>query len=353
MTLPVDYQPLVLVDTTDLSREEWLAYRRQGLGGSDAAAVLGISPFRTAMDLYYDKRGLPIEDDEGNWVAMEVGNLLEDLVARIFAKKTGLKIYRRKCMFQHPYYHWMLADLDFLVELPDGSTAILECKTTNYNASDKWTYDGKPIVPVYYESQGRHYMAVTNLNRVYFCCLYGNNEDEVIIRHIDRDMDYESELIALEEDFWLNNVQAQVPPPYFEDDGALILESLRRLMGPSSKDAPPVLLTPPQATKVIRYLELRDEKRSLDSASKKLESEMLRLKAQIVADMGTSCTAVYEDVSGIYTVTFNPSYQEKMLKDNLLRLKESHPDIYTEYVSVSESRKFNVKRVEPDRKSVV
>ena len=339
MTLPVDYQPLVLVDTTDLSREEWLAYRRQGLGGSDAAAVLGISPFRTAMDLYYDKRGLPIEDDEGNWVAMEVGNLLEDLVARIFAKKTGLKIYRRKCMFQHPYYHWMLADLDFLVELPDGSTAILECKTTNYNASDKWTYDGKPIVPVYYESQGRHYMAVTNLNRVYFCCLYGNNEDEVIIRHIDRDMDYESELIAL----WLNNVQAQVPPPYFEDDGELILESLRRLMGPSSKDAPPVLLTPPQATKVIRYLELRDEKRSLDSASKKLEAEMLRLKAQIVADMGTSCTAV----SGIYTVTFNPSYQEKMLKDNLLRLKESHPDIYTEYVSVSESRKFNVKRVEP------
>ena len=80
-------------------------------------------------------------------------------------------------------------------------------------------------------------MAVMNLNRVYYCCLYGNNEEEVIIRHIDRDMDYESELISLEEDFWLNNVQAQVPPPYFEDDGELILESLRRLMGPSSKDA--------------------------------------------------------------------------------------------------------------------
>ena len=136
---------------------------------------------------------------------MEVGTLLEDLVARIFAKKTGLKIYRRKCMFQHPAHPWMLADLDFLVEMPDGSTAILECKTTNYNARDKWEYDGKPIVPVYYESQGRHYMAVMNLNRVYYCCLYGNNEEEVIIRHIDRDMDYESELISLEEDFWLNH----------------------------------------------------------------------------------------------------------------------------------------------------
>ncbi len=78
MAQAVDYQPLVLVETADLSREDWLSYRRQGLGGSDAAAVLGISPFRTARDLYYDKRGIPIEDDGGNWVAMEVGNLLEE-----------------------------------------------------------------------------------------------------------------------------------------------------------------------------------------------------------------------------------------------------------------------------------
>ena len=49
----------------------------------------------------------------------------------------------------------MLADLDYLVDLPDGTTAIVEIKTTNYNARDKWEYDGKPIVPQYYEAQGR------------------------------------------------------------------------------------------------------------------------------------------------------------------------------------------------------
>lgn len=335
--------PLVLVDTTNLSREAWLAYRRQGIGGSDAAAVLGISPFRTAVDLYYDKLNRPIEDDGSNWVALEVGTLLEDLVARIFAQKTGLKVYQRKCMFQHPDHPWMLADLDYLVEMPDGSTAILECKTTNYNARDKWEYDGKPIVPVYYEVQGRHYMAVMDLNRVYFCCLYGNNEDEVIIRHIDRDADYESELIFLEQDFWVNNVQAQVEPPYIENDGELILESVRRLMGPSSKDTPPVLLTPPQSAKVSRFLELQSEKKRLDAEANRLKAEMDRLKALIVADMGSSCTAVYEDASGSYTVTFNPSYKESILKDSLLRLKESHPEIYAEYVSISESRRFSVK----------
>ena len=211
------YQPLVLVDTAQLTRPEWLEYRRKGLGGSDAAAVLGISPFRTARDLYYDKLGVVTADDQENWVAMEVGNLLEPLVARIFAKKTGLKIYQRKCMFQHPYYPWMLADLDYLVELPDGKTAILEIKTTNYNATDHWWQDGRETVPVYYEAQGRHYMAVMDADRVFFCCLYGNTEDEVIIREIKRDTEYEQEMIYLEQSFWENHVLAKIPPPYTED----------------------------------------------------------------------------------------------------------------------------------------
>jgi len=238
----------------------------------------------------------------------------------------------------------MLADLDYLVEMPDGSTAILECKTTNYNARDKWEYDGKPIVPPYYESQGRHYMAVMNLNRVYFCCLYGNNEDETIIRCIERDMDYESELIFLEEEFWTSHVQARKPPSYTEHNGDLILQSLRRLLGPSVKDAPPVLLTPPQSANIFRFLELKEQKSRLDTERKFLEAEMQRTKALIVADMGNSCKAVYEDASGSYTVTFSPSYQEKIPKDSLLRLKAVYPDIYAEYVSLSESRRFHVKK---------
>ena len=49
------YAPQILVGTEGLPREQWLEYRRKGIGGSDAAAVLGISPFRTGRDLYYDK----------------------------------------------------------------------------------------------------------------------------------------------------------------------------------------------------------------------------------------------------------------------------------------------------------
>ena len=264
-------------------------------------------------------------------------------VARIFAKKTGLKVWPMPAMYRHPEHPCMLADIDRLVMLPKGETAILECKTTNANATSKWEYDGKPIVPLYYEAQARHYMAVMNLDRVYFCCLYGNSEDDVMIRSIDRDLDYEAELIALEEDFWEHHVKAKVPPPYIEDDGALILASLRRCLGPSRKDAPPAALTQTQAENVRRYLELRTHRSTLNSGVRRLEKEMERLKARIIAGMRGSCSAGYEDGGGSYTVTYNPSYRESILKDGLLRLKEAHPDIFDQYATVSEHRTFNVK----------
>ena len=194
------HSPLVLVDTEDLTREEWLDWRRRGIGGSDVSAIIGISPFRTARDIYYDKVGIAaVEENEGNWVAMEMGHLLEDLVAKIFERKTGLKIYQIKKMFRHPLYPFMLADVDYFITMTDGTKAVLEIKTTNYNAKDHWWKDGRETVPVHYEAQGRHYMAVMDMDRVFFCCLYGNTEDEVIIRELRRDMAYEEEMIFLEQ----------------------------------------------------------------------------------------------------------------------------------------------------------
>lgn len=296
------YAPQILVGTEGLPREQWLEYRRKGIGGSDAAAVLGISPFRTGRDLYYDKLNIVTADDAENWVQLEVGTLLEPLVAKIFAHKTGYKIYRRPFMFQHPLYPWMLADLDYMVELPDGTTAILEIKTTNYNAKDNWWYNSEEIVPIYYESQGRHYMAVMNIDRVYFCCLYGNSEDEAIIRRIDRDMAYEEELIALERNFWENHVLTKTPPPYVEADGDLILESLRRKLGPADKDAPPVLLGQPQFGQLSMLLSLQEQKKTLSADVNKLEKDIKRLKGMLIERMGTSCTAVYNGSAESYTI---------------------------------------------------
>lgn len=103
VTQRTQYKPLVLVDTANLSREEWLSYRRRGIGGSDVASIFGVSPFRTARDLYYDKLNIvSVEEDEGNWVAMEMGNLLEPLVAKIFGKRQDISSIRlRRCFTIH------------------------------------------------------------------------------------------------------------------------------------------------------------------------------------------------------------------------------------------------------------
>lgn len=86
MSLALNYEPEVVVNIETLTREEWLDYRRLGIGGSDVAAIMGISPFATIKDLYYDKIGVKpmIDEGESNWVAKEVGHRLEDLVAMIF-----------------------------------------------------------------------------------------------------------------------------------------------------------------------------------------------------------------------------------------------------------------------------
>lgn len=87
-------QPQILVETAGLSEEKWLAYRRKGIGGSDVAALLGISPWRTARDLYFDKLNIvAVEDNEDNWVALEMGHLLEPLVAKILQKGLGTAMY--------------------------------------------------------------------------------------------------------------------------------------------------------------------------------------------------------------------------------------------------------------------
>ena len=91
--MDMNYKAEVFVDTENLSREDWLSFRRKGIGGSDAAAIMGMSPFCTKRDLYYDKLGIQpvMDEEEDNWVAKEVGHRLEDLVAEIFARKTGYK----------------------------------------------------------------------------------------------------------------------------------------------------------------------------------------------------------------------------------------------------------------------
>ncbi|HJC23251.1 MAG TPA: YqaJ viral recombinase family protein [Candidatus Eisenbergiella merdavium] len=340
MSLNLNYKPDSLVDTENLSREEWLRYRRKGIGGSDAAAVMGLSPFCTKRDLYYDKIGIQavMDEEEDNWVAKEVGHRLEDLVAEIYAKKTGLKVFPIRKMFFHPLFPFMLADVDFFIGYPDGSMGILECKTTGYHGREKWEHDS---VPVNYEYQGRHYMAVMNLNRVVFACLYGNNENDFIIREMERDLEIEENLIQEEEYFWKENVQNKTEPPYTEKPD-LVLESIRKHYGPADADAAAVKLGRSHIMELENYLRLKEEKAKLEKQVKRLDEQMKEACFGIVEEMGVSCKGIIRDGSREYVITYNPVYRTGIDKNGLKKLETQHPDIYEDYVKVSESRRFSV-----------
>ena len=104
MGLNLNYTPNRLVDITTLTEDQWLSWRRKGIGGSDVAVALNSSPYRTARDLYYDKIGVVMSDDgPDKSITFQIGHLLEDVVAQIFAKKTGLSVYEDHWMYQHPF----------------------------------------------------------------------------------------------------------------------------------------------------------------------------------------------------------------------------------------------------------
>lgn len=165
MALNLNYQPTALVDTSTLTEEEWLAWRKKGIGGSDVAAALNLSPYKTARELYYDKIGVePVIALPDRSITFTIGHLLEEVVAQIFARKTGFAVFRDQTMYQHPLFPFMLADVDRFLTLPNGEKAILECKTAHFNTQYLWA---NGCVPRHYELQVRHYMSVMNINTAY------------------------------------------------------------------------------------------------------------------------------------------------------------------------------------------
>ena len=134
-----------------------------------------------------------------------------------------------------------------------------------------------------------------------------------------------------------------MPPPYTED-GDLILDSVRRHFGPADPSAPELILEGNMALLITRYLELQTQRNAEKRNYEHIEAEMRRLQGRIVAEMGRSCTAVCQGREAAYSISYKPVRKSGISKDNLQRLQAQHPDIYEQYVTVSESRRFYVKK---------
>ena len=161
------------------SREEWLELRKKYIGGSDASAVIGANPFRSAYALWAEKTG-KVPGFEGN-ITTKVGAYLEELVAQMFEEETGKKVRRKNATLINDIYPFACANVDRLVV---GEDAFLEIKTTNSIPLMRSLRNSDEFPDAYY-CQCVHYLAVTGLKKAYLAVLI--NCRELKIYSLDRD----------------------------------------------------------------------------------------------------------------------------------------------------------------------
>ncbi len=201
---------LRLVSTKKLERDEWLNIRKKGIGSSDAAAAVGLNPYKSQLELWMEKTGrdaeLPQLDPSDDTSPAFWGTILEPIVASHYTNKTGNRVRRINAVLQHPdpELSWMLANIDREV-IGVEDVQILECKTAGINGSRLW----KEGVPEYVQLQVMHQLAVTGKQAADVAVLLGGQHLEIY--RIERDETMIAQLIELERQFW-NYVETDTPP---------------------------------------------------------------------------------------------------------------------------------------------
>lgn len=304
-----------LISTLSMDREEWLKYRKQGIGGSDAGAVCGVNPYTSAMQVFEDKTSdaISLYDNE----AMRVGRDMENYVALRFTEATGKKVRRANAIFQDEDYPFMLADVDRLVV---GEKAGLECKTVNLYSADKWK-DGQ--IPEHYRIQCHHYMAVLNLDCFYIAALILGKE--FLYRKIERDEEIIQNLRMTEKNFWENHVMKGIAPP---PDGSKAADEWIKKEFPLARNGKSIPLYG-----FDQKLKRREEVAELID---KLGTEKEQIEQEVKLYLGEA----EEAENSLYRVSWKNTESNKL---DTRKLKEEHPDIYEKYCRQSVYRRFTVK----------
>ncbi len=210
-----------LTNVTQLSREEWLKERQKGIGGSDAGSVCGVSPWKTALEVYHEKTGSLEGTDLGE--IAEWGLKLEDVIAEEYTNRTGNKVRRNNfilCSEDHPF---MIADLDREIVGTDesGRRGGLEIKTSNAFLAKEWGEEGTDEIPETYLMQVQHYMAVTGYDYFDVATLIGGNKMKIY--HVERNEELIKSMIYIESNFWDRVVDRTPPDPDYDHKTTMAL----------------------------------------------------------------------------------------------------------------------------------
>ena len=301
-----------LVSTLNLSKEDWLRYRKCGITGTDAGAILGLNPYRSAFQVYHDKISDIIENIDNE--AMRQGRDLEDYVAQRFSEETGFKVRRANAIYQSEEHSLLLADFDRLIV---GQKAGLECKTVSPFSADKWA-DGK--IPAHYMAQVDHYLAVSGFDCWYVAALIFGRE--LVIHKIVADKQVISDLIDKEERFWTNHVVPQIPPAPNGCD--CDTQQINQLYEVDNRD---------KTADLSALHGLLDKRQELSDQIEQMEQEKTAIEQQVKLKMQD---AAYGTAPG-YKVSWVSSESKRV---DSQRLRKEQPDIFNQYSKNVSSRRF-------------
>ena len=309
----------VVVNTENLSYEEWLEYRKTGIGGSDASVVCGINKYKSPVELWMEKTGqLPYQEagEAAYW-----GTQLEPMVRTEFTKRTGIEIQLVKQLLQSEEYTFMQANLDGICEHPELGTCIFEAKTASAYKASEW----ESSIPAEYMLQIQHYMAVTGYKGIYIAVLIGGNTFKW--KFVERDDEMIAMLISLEADFW-EHIKSNTPPPL---DGADASAKFLSDRFPESVLGSSIVL-PDNADSIIKEYDAACEQLS-EVTERKQKAENLLKDMLGDNEIGTS---------GNRVISWKSISQERL---DTKALKANYPELFKEYVNRISFRKFSVKAV--------
>ncbi|QXW30392.1 YqaJ viral recombinase family protein [Aeromonas sanarellii] len=320
-------QAIRLASTLDMPRDTWLKLRQQGIGSSDAAVAVGLSPYKSPLSLWLEKTGRKQPADLSSKEAVAWGTILEPVLATVYAQRTGRKVRRVNAVLQHPELPHLLANLDReVVGLPEGP-GILEIKTASYHSAPQW----EESVPVAYQCQVLHQLAVTGHAWADVAVLIGGQDFRIY--RIERDDSKIADLLAREADFW-RCVKQDIQP---EPDGSADAASALQWLYPQD-DGQSVDFTDSQDLNRL-FCELLNVRHTLEE----VESQEANLRQRLQNALGPASCGLFAGGRIAWKRT-----KDRQATD-LDRLSAEHPEILQRYVkSIAGTRRF---MVYPDRGS--
>lgn len=302
---------VICEDTVALGREGWLELRRTGLGGSDVAAAVGLSPFTSRYALWLDKIGEPtgvVETEPMKW-----GHRLEEPIARAFEGETGYATWSQPVMLRSRTHHFALANPDRFTVDGDGM-AIVEIKNVGNHRASEWQ-DGPPL---HYRMQGQWYLAVSGLRRVYYAVLVGGQN--LVIYQVERDDDLIAEMMRHAEAFWTLVTLRRPPDVDGEDSTTRALKAQYTEVVRETVDG---------GAELAALLAKREGAKALFDT---VESQLQEVDNRIIALLGDAEVATVDGVE----VVRRPAQTRTSL--DIAALKREYPDIAAQFSKSSQYR---------------